>query len=57
MAHSGLRPITISNYRGADGPGEILLSLRLELSKGEHFKEYLEERMLGGKELTADCPS
>jgi len=34
-----------------------MVVVRLELSKGGHFKEYLEERMLGGKELTADCPS
>jgi len=88
MAHSGLRPVTLGNYRGSDGlrvrdfpemkiEGETvefehiptIVVVRPELSKGghqyftflseegcEYLKDYLEERMLGGEDLTADSP-
>jgi len=86
MAHSGLRPVTLGNYRGTDGlrvrdfpemriEGDTvefertptIVVVRPELSKGghqyftflseegcEYLKDYLEERMLEGEELTAD---
>ena len=88
MAHSGLRPVTLGNYRGTDGlrirdfpemriEGDsveferipTMVVVRPELSKGghqyftflseegcEYLKDYLEERMLEGEELTADSP-
>jgi len=86
MAHSGLRPVTLGNYRGMDGlrirdfpemrvEGDAvefertptMVVVRPELSKGghqyftflseegcEYLKDYLEERMLEGEELTVD---
>jgi len=88
MAHSGLRPVTLGNYRGTDGlrirdfPEMVIekdtvrfertptmVIVRPELSKGghqyftflseegcEYLKDYLEERMRRGEELTADSP-
>jgi len=88
MAHSGLRPVTLGNYRGTDGlrirdfpemriEGDTvefekiptMVIVRPELSKGghqyftflseegcEYLKDYLEERMRKGEELTADSP-
>jgi len=88
MAHSGLRPVTLGNYRGTDGlrvrdfpemtvekdtvefeKTPTMVIVRPELSKGghqyftflseegcEYLKDYLEERMRKGEELTADSP-
>jgi len=88
VAHSGLRLMTLGNYRGMDGlrvmdfpemrieGGTVefeqvptMVVVRPELSKARHqyftflseegcqyLKDYLEERMLNGEELTLDSP-